>query len=204
MMKAITSLSRCPLQMPLCLNIPVTSVYRQILSMSPSLLKKSVKIINFMINNIHMYDVNQLKIEFVRSQDIQYQNYQTNKSYDFEPIYIDKCKQYAGTNVPCGDYLQTEFHRGDPMTYIKLKNKNIWMTTTGYTLNKYDASPFFIQYVDVNRFVIFINKQFGDAISHYLQYNDSNTNISWTLTLNKATVFAHPNIRWVDWSWFKL
>ena len=154
---------------------------------------------------MNTHDISKMKIELVKSTFKTFTNYHVNQSYGFMPLYPEECEKYSGTNKVCGLYMSTELSRNDPMTYIKLKNYDIWLYEDGFYA-KSDKDPFvcFIMYLGGNTFVIYRHVVFGKDTLLYMEYDDATLKVKWNTSLNNATVFSYRTITRDDVNWFKL
>ena len=148
------------------------------------------------------YKIDEINIEFVK---------------DFR-------KQYMSMN---NIHLPTEFSRKDPVTYIKIKGRDLWLYEKNQQLyfNKIESNLFYkyrqpyvlwINYLGNNTFILYKQLGYGlnNVIGHiydrntnviYMNYTQHNNTISirWTNDIRFATRFVYDIITWNDFSWIR-
>lgn len=164
-------------------------------------------------NTVHIPD---LKIEFLKDFNKEYNEIFINKTYSFAPL--------LNTN---GVYPKVEFERKDPFGYIKLKNSNLWLHDENNRLffdyiregdfTYRQPLVLWFQYVRERECILFkylgynvestIKKKY-DKLTNiaYLNYKEINgkTYVKWVDNINDATKFSYDKIKWNELGWIKL
>ncbi len=160
----------------------------------------------------YSYKVKDLKIEFFKYFFKQYNTFYTNELYDHYPI--------PGTD---GTYLPVQFSKGDPLTYIKIKNRNLWLfgdPNTGKLYFDYlkcgdfgykQPLVLWLYYITRNKFILFGYTGYGlDHVSPHFYMNSNNVvyvnysqiansiRLNWTKDRNSATIFQFDIIQTGD------
>jgi len=165
------------------------------------------------------YRIDDLKIEFMTSFKKEYNEIMLNRTYQFQPL--------QNTD---GVYQKAEFQRKPPFTYLKIKNKELWLHQDHKNSNLFFfdkircddftyKQPFvvWLQYTREGEFIVYrllgygldsVIKRVHDKLTNieYLNYNQNNDkiNIKWVDDVNLATKFYYKKVKWNEFSWIKL
>ena len=158
----------------------------------------------------NVYNIDDIKIEFMKDFHREYNEFLPNKTYDFYPI--------ENTH---GAFPKVEFDRKDPIAYIKLKGKDLWL----YINNNgpyFDLVPFedftfkqpfvvWFEYPIENEVLVCRYLGYGldstiktiyDKVTNirYLDYKEVGDKIyiNWVENVADATTFNFNKIVWVD------
>ena len=165
------------------------------------------------------YRIEDLKIEFMTSFKKEYNEIMLNRMYQYQPL--------QNTD---GIYQKAEFQRKPPFSYLKIKNKELWLHPDPKNSNLFFfdkiryayftyRQPFvvWLQYTREGEFIIYrllgygldsVIKRVHDKLTNieYLNYNQDNDkiNIKWVNDVNLATKFYYKKVKWNEFSWIKL
>lgn len=163
------------------------------------------------------YEIKNLAIEFRKDFKKEYSEDNINVIYPYYPLEMNECKDQEKSCKGCGIYPKTEFYRRDATTYIKLKDKDLWLHEYKNGALVFDPiikedfyyrQPLvlFIDYKGDNMFTLYKHRGFGYPELQYMLYTeDSNKkiNIDWVLNMNNASMFIHERIRWREFRWIE-
>ena len=162
------------------------------------------------------YNIEDLKIEFLKTYKIEYNEFLLNRLYSYAPL--------ADTD---GSYQKTEFMRKDPLTFVKLKGKDVWLHEINNKLffdkiksdlyTTKDPLVLWIEYPRENECYLYTLRGYGqehiikktyDKLTNiaYLNYKQVGDQIymNWVDDVNSASKFHFRKIHWGEISWIKL
>jgi hypothetical protein len=164
--------------------------------------------------------INDLKIEFKKHYIREFNDFQTNKHYNYSPVFGTSYEEK-------GTLPQVEFYRKDALGYIKMKNQDKWLYEKNNNLIFTDLhcgtfdyqQPLVVWFEYVREREVIIFKRSGynvekvmtkiwENVSNlsYLHYNQDGGNVQmkWVDNRNDATKFYYDKVKWNEISWIKL
>jgi len=160
------------------------------------------------------YNLSDLKIEFKKSFIKSYNDIRPNKYYNYGVV--------PETN---NIYLPAEFNKNDSTSYIKLKDKDLWLHVDDDNNFFFDIirmedfyyrQPLVIWFLHNKDDEIVMYKYFGKGIAKinevtnsgisnmmYINYkqNDNGIMMNWTNDINNGTKIIVEKVQWSQYNW---